>query len=50
MIITEEIAQRFLELNTYKPVKSEEDVYDYELSESEREELACSILNEVGSL
>lgn len=43
-IINEETAQRFVELNTFKPVKFD-DINDFDLSASECEDLAFNILN-----
>lgn len=45
LIINEEIAKKFVELNKYEPVVFEDDVNDMFLSEIEREELAFEILN-----
>jgi len=44
LIINEETAKRFVELNKYVPVQFD-DLNDYDLSTSESEDLAASILN-----
>lgn len=44
LIINEETAQRFVELNTFKTVQFD-DINDFDLSTSECEDLALNILN-----
>ncbi len=44
LIIDEETAQRFVELNKFEPVQFD-DINDFDLSISECEDLALNILN-----